>query len=104
MLACLILGVLLPLLLFPKKDNPQIVSNYRIISLCNVCYKIIAKILANRLKIVISNLIGGEQSGFISGRSSMDNIVAIQEIVHSLEKNCRCPPRVIIKIDIEKNL
>lgn len=67
-----------------------------------MCYKIIAKILANRLKIVLPNLIGEEEFGFIHGRSSVDNIVALQEIVHSLGKDRSFPPRMIAKIDIEK--
>ena len=63
--------------LVPKKEHPKKVSNCRPISLCNVCYKIITKILANRLKNVLGNLISREQSGFIPGCTPLDSIIAV---------------------------
>lgn len=43
--------------LVPKVKTPELVNEYRPISLCNVLYKIIAKILANRLKVMLSEII-----------------------------------------------
>lgn len=78
--------------LIPKVDNPKSVTSYRPFALHNVYYKIIAKILANCLKNDIPNLVGNEQSGFIHGRSSADNIITMQEIVHNLDNDYSFPP------------
>lgn len=76
--------------------------DFRPITLCNVSYKIISKILTNRLKLVMHKLVGKEQSAFLAGKSSFDNFIVVQEIVHSLESDTRNPPRMMLKIDIAK--
>ncbi|XP_039140427.1 uncharacterized protein LOC120277636 [Dioscorea cayenensis subsp. rotundata] len=58
--------------------------------------------MANRLKFVFPKLIGREKAGFMAGRSPFDNIIALQEIAHTIEKDFTHPPRMIVKIDIEK--
>lgn len=88
--------------LIPKNDSPKIVTNFHLISLCNVCYKVIIKILAKRIRNVLPNLIGRKQCGFIVGHYPMDNILAVQEVAHSIEHDLRSPPRMIAKIDDEK--
>ena len=66
--------------LLPKKDrDPTSVKNYRPISLCLLTtdYKLIAKTMANRLKLVLGGLINDDQNGFIKGRNIGCNIHTI---------------------------
>jgi hypothetical protein len=70
--------------LVPKKANSMRVSNYRPISLCNVLYKILLKVLANRLKTILPNIISCNQSAFISGRLISYNILVAYETLHTM--------------------
>lgn len=60
--------------LVPKVPNPSKVGDYRPISCCDTVYKCIAKILANRIKKVLPNVINPVQSAFVQGRRISDNI------------------------------
>lgn len=53
----------------PKIDKPKFVSQFRPISLCNVSYKLLTKIVVNRLKPQIANIVSHCQTGFIPDRS-----------------------------------
>jgi len=54
--------------LISKVDNPQQLNDFRPISLVGSLYKILAKILVNRLRLVIGSIISDSQSAFIKGR------------------------------------
>ena len=71
--------------LIPKTKSPKKVSEFWPISLTNVLYKLIAKVLANQLKLMLLNLISKTQSVFMSERLITDNILIAYETLHYLK-------------------
>eukprot|EP00253_Pinus_taeda_P024711 PITA_24711 len=86
--------------LIPKQDIAQTLDKFRPIALCNVVYKIISKVVANRLKPLLPTLVSGEQSGYVEGRQILDNIIQAQEVVHSLSSKRQAG--MIMQLDIAK--
>jgi hypothetical protein len=74
------------LALIPKVNKPHTFGDYRPISLCNICYKIITKIIANRLKPFLSESLSMEQMGFLKGRHIQDVIGTVHECLHNIKK------------------
>jgi hypothetical protein len=87
------------LALIPKDKNASSFDRFRPISLCNVSYKILAKIIANRLKNLLPQLILPNQGGFVEKRQIWDNITLVQEAIHSSFNNKE--KGMVIKIDME---
>ena len=70
------------LALVPKESNANSFSRFRPISLCN-SYKIITRILENRIKVLLPEIISENQGGFVPKRQILDNILIVQEALHS---------------------
>lgn len=75
------------LVLIPKVTHPRCLKEFRPISLCNVTYKIITKVLVNRLRPFLDDLISPLQSSFIPRRGTSDNVILAQEVVHYKHHN-----------------
>ncbi|KAJ9560947.1 hypothetical protein OSB04_006107 [Centaurea solstitialis] len=88
------------LTLIPKVPNPMGLNEYRPISLIGIFYKILSKILAERLKRVLGKLISGEQSAFLKGRSILDGVLIVNETIDFLKRSKK--KSLIFKVDFEK--
>lgn len=66
------------IVLIPKVDQPRYLKEFRPISLCNVVYKVITKVVVQRLRPFLDDLVGPLQSSFIPGRSTTDNVILAQ--------------------------
>ncbi|GJW61477.1 putative RNA-directed DNA polymerase, eukaryota, reverse transcriptase zinc-binding domain protein [Tanacetum coccineum] len=86
--------------LIPKVSNPIHIKDFRPISLIGIHYKIIAKILANRLSKVIDKIVSKEQSAFIAGRQILDGPLILSEVIDWFKKIKK--KMLIFKVDFEK--
>ncbi|KAK3229895.1 hypothetical protein Dsin_001776 [Dipteronia sinensis] len=89
------------LALVPKVPNPSKMKDFRPISCFNTLYKIIAKLIENRIKPCLPDIISPSQSAFVAGRCIGDNILFVQELMRNYHKNASCP-RLALKVDLKK--
>jgi hypothetical protein len=89
------------LMLIQKEERVMHPNQYRPIVLCNVIYKIIAKVIAMHLKPIMSYIISQEQGGYVEGRKIMDSVILSHEIIHSLKTTSN--PGMLIKLDLSKS-
>ena len=74
--------------LIPKVKNLERVSEFRPISLCNVIYKVVNKVIANSLKPLLNSIISEAQSAFIADRLITDNVLIAFESLHHMKTCC----------------
>ena len=75
--------------------------DFRPISCCNTLYKIIAKIITNRIKPCLPGIISPSQLAFVAGRRIGDNILLVQELMRNYNKDDG-RPKLALKVDLMK--
>lgn len=73
------------IVLIPKKENADTIKDLWPIVLYNILHKILAKVLANRLWEILSDLITENQSAFFPNRSITDNVLVTFELLHYMK-------------------
>ena len=91
------------IVLIPNKQWPKVLSDMRLITLCNVLYKIVSKMLANRMKSVLDSVVSKSQSAFVPGCAITNNIIVSTKIMHFLKRKRQGKHDVAaLKIDMSK--
>ena len=91
------------IVLIPKINEPKNVSDYRPISLGNVVFRIVAKVIANRLKLILPNVILDSQSAFVPNRLITDNSTVAFKVLHKMRnKRTGKKGQMAIKLNIIK--
>ena len=89
--------------LIPKVKNQERVSEFIPISLCNVIYKVVSKVIANRLKPFLNSIISETQSAFIADKLITDNVLIAFESLHHMKTCCsRKTGFMALKLDMSK--
>lgn len=90
------------IMLISMKPNLSERNHFQPISLCNVIYKFISKLLSNRLKCVIDKLISEIQSAFLKGGLISDNILLAHELFHHMRTHNRKKAMIVLELDMNK--
>ena len=88
--------------LIPKIKGLESIRSFRPISLCNMVYKVIAKIIVVRIRPLLDKLVSPFQSVFVPRRKGVDNTIVAQEIIHTISRKKGKVRYMVIKIDLEK--
>ncbi|KAJ9674856.1 hypothetical protein PVL29_024033 [Vitis rotundifolia] len=88
------------LVLIPKKYGAEDLGDFRPISLLGGLYKLLAKVLANRLKRVVGKVVSNAQNAFVMGRQILDASLIANDVIDTWQK--RKEKGLICKLDIEK--
>ena len=88
------------MVMIPKKEEAIQTTDYRPISIINIIPKLIAKILANRLRGKMPSLISPNQAAFIQGRQITENFVTTRETLQHIAATGKSA--IFLKIDLAK--
>ncbi len=88
------------LVLIPKILGADSLDKFKPISLCNLFYKIISKVLTSKLLSILPLIISPQKTGFVLGKKILDSIVSVHEVIHSLEASNK--EGFLLKLDLSK--
>lgn len=88
--------------LISKIEQPVNITQFRPISLFNTIYKVISRVVVERLKPLMAELVSPFQTGFVPGRSIHEKIMITKEVMHSMQKKRGKNGLFAIKIDLTK--
>ena len=91
------------IVLIPKINEPKIVADFRSISLTNVISRLVSKVIANRLMLILPNVIWDSQSAFVPNQLITNNTTIAFEVLHRMQnKRTGRKGQMAIKLDISK--
>ncbi|GAU21466.1 hypothetical protein TSUD_241890 [Trifolium subterraneum] len=90
------------IVLLPKRDNRVSFKDFCPISLCNVTYKLISKIIVSRPRPFLDGIVSPLKNSFIPGRSTKDNAIILKEVLHFMRKTKKKKGDMVFKLDLEK--
>ena len=91
------------IVLIPKTKDPVRVMDYQPISLCNVAYKFASKVMANRMKVVLQEVVCENQSAFVTERLITDNILVAHEVMNHIGKRRKAKSgEMALKLNMSK--
>lgn len=90
------------IVLIPKCEDPETPKDFRPITIGNITYRLLMKILASRLQIHMTKLISINQTAFLKGRNIADNTILIKEILHSFQSPTYRYESFLLKADLAK--
>ncbi|PRQ20703.1 putative RNA-directed DNA polymerase [Rosa chinensis] len=88
--------------LIPTVNSPETMADLHPITLCNVIYKLCSKVIANRLKVILPQIISPFQSAFIPGRLITDNTLAANKLAHFIHNKRAGEEFMALKLDLSK--
>lgn len=91
------------IVLIPKCAEPKCMGDFHPISLCNVFYKVVSKVMANKLKQFLGSIISLQQSAFVPRRLITDNALVAFEVFHAMKKRTEgTEGSIALKLDMSK--